>query len=60
MRKRSSPLIPITHEDIDDAMEQFLDKGGHISVLPQQKVTTIKVIGAEKWDVYESIRDLTL
>ena len=60
MRKRSNASHPITHMEIERAMMSYLKRGGTISVLPQQKITAINVIGSPKWDAYESIQDLSL
>ena len=60
MRKKPNVEVQMTHDDIRSAMDKFLKKGGHITVLPQQRVTTIVPIGAEKWDAYEAIQDLNI
>ena len=49
----------VTHEEISIAMKQFLSKGGQIRVLPKQEMRVVNVIGADKWDAYESLMDLS-
>ncbi len=57
MRKRAV-LQEMTHEELATEMERFLAKGGKIKLLPKQQSGNISVIGAEKWDAYESLSDL--
>ena len=56
--KRSDPKMDITHGEIEQAMKFFFEKGGKIKVLPQEKATSITMIGAEKWRAYESLGEL--
>ncbi|MGK5092415.1 hypothetical protein WDW89_10445 [Deltaproteobacteria bacterium TL4] len=58
MKKRSSGQQYLTHLEIENAMMSFFNGGGKIKVLPQQKMTTLDVIGSPKWDAYENIQDL--
>lgn len=60
--KRASPKgkVPITHEDVQKAIKQYVSKGGQIKVLPSQKVMSVNVIGADKWDAYESLTDICI
>lgn len=59
MKRHARPGHELSHEDIQAAMDSFLKKGGKIEVLPNQKAVTLKVIGGEKWDAYESLQDLS-
>ncbi|MBF0279344.1 MAG: hypothetical protein HQM13_16225 [SAR324 cluster bacterium] len=56
--RRASPKGYITHGEIEQAMKFFFEKGGKIKILPQEKATSITVIGAEKWGAYESLGEL--
>jgi len=60
MRKRYSSLKEVTHDQIREAMESFRQEGGKITILPDQRVRQVSVIGEEKWGAYEAIHDLTL
>ncbi|MBF0289634.1 MAG: hypothetical protein HQM14_17620 [SAR324 cluster bacterium] len=56
--KRASPKTQITHGEIEEAMKFFFARGGKVKSLPQQKISSITVIGADKWSAYESLGDL--
>ena len=58
--RRSGPKVEITHVEIEQAMKLFFEKGGKITVLPEQKAIPIIVIGADKWSAYESLREFYL
>ena len=49
----------ITQQEIAAALRQFIGRGGVIHHLPDQKYQIAKMIGDEKYQVYESISDLS-
>ena len=49
----------ITQQEIAAALQQFISKGGVINHLPDQKYQSSKMIGDEKYQVYESISGLS-
>ena len=49
----------ITPQEIAVALRQFISRGGVIHHLPDQKYQIAKMIGDEKYQVYESISDLS-
>lgn len=56
--KRAIPRVKIGHEEIEQATKFFFERGGKIKILPEQKVTSITIIGADKWSAYESLGEL--
>lgn len=55
MKSKSS----ITQQDIASALQRFISRGGVIHHLPDQKYQSSKMIGDEKYQVYESISGLS-
>lgn len=55
MKRRST----ITQQDISTALLRFLNSGGVISKLPDQSFNGQHTIGEEKYEVYETIADLS-
>lgn len=55
MKSKSS----ITQQDIASALQRFISRGGVINHLPDQKYQSSKMIGDEKYQVYESISGLS-
>ena len=45
----------LTHRDVIKAVQQFLESGGIIEQLPDQKSEQNVVIGGEKYEEYESL-----
>ena len=45
----------VTHQDVRRALRKFLDDGGIIVQLPEQKSEQSAVVGGEKYDEYESL-----
>ncbi|MBF0287314.1 MAG: hypothetical protein HQM14_05795 [SAR324 cluster bacterium] len=45
---------PITRGVIETAIRSYVAKGGKITMLPPQSVTTRTVIGGDMWAAYES------
>lgn len=45
----------VTHQDVRKALQKFLDEGGMIVQLPEQQSDQQVVIGADKYDEYESL-----
>lgn len=45
----------VTHQDVYQAVKQFLDGGGIIVQLPEQKSEQPAVIGGEKYEEFESL-----
>ena len=45
----------VTHHDVQKALEKFLERGGAILQLPDQKSEQLVVIGGEKYEEYESL-----
>ncbi len=56
--KRANSKLNITHREIEQAMKFFFEKGGKIKILPQEKATSITMIGMDKWGAYEPLREL--
>ncbi|MBF0238227.1 MAG: hypothetical protein HQM12_11015 [SAR324 cluster bacterium] len=50
----------VTHNEVVLAMDSFLAKGGKITILPQQKVVSLTVIGQGKYEAYEYIHELSI
>lgn len=48
----------ISHGEIEEAMKFFFERGGKINILPEQKSSSVTIIGQDKWNVYESIGEL--
>ncbi len=48
----------VTHQDVRAAVKQFLDDGGIIITLPEEKSEQAPVIGGEKYEEYESLTSL--
>lgn len=48
----------ISQEEVSVAIQQFLSKGGLIERLPIQENKNSKVIGEEKYEIYESFANL--
>lgn len=49
----------VTQSEIAAALQQFISKGGVIHHLPEQQYRTLKMIGDEKYQVYETISGLS-
>ena len=45
----------VTHQDVRNALNKYLDSGGRIVRLPDQKSEQLVVIGGEKYEEYESL-----
>lgn len=45
----------VTHNHVRKALEKFLESGGTIVQLPDQKFDSLSVIGGEKYEEYELI-----
>lgn len=45
----------VTHHDVRKALNNFLESGGRIVQLPDQKSEQLVVIGGEKYEEYESL-----
>ena len=56
--KRANPKAKITHQEIENALNHFFEKGGKVEIVPAQKAVSLSVIGADKWAAYESLGDL--
>ncbi len=48
----------VTHQRVRAAVKQFLDEGGIIITLPEEKSEQIAVIGGEKYEEYESLTSI--
>ena len=48
----------VSHADVAAAMTRFLKRGGIIKHLPEQKALLAGTVGAEKYEVFESLSDL--
>jgi len=48
----------ITHGEIEEAMKFFFERGGKVKTFPEQKSSSITVIGQDKWGAYESLGEL--
>ena len=48
----------VTHQDVRRALRKFLDDGGMIVQLPEQKSEQPVVVGGEKYDEYDSLTDI--
>ena len=51
-------IKPITREEIQQALKNYLAEGGHIKILPPQQNLHHAVIGGSNWGVYEEIQNL--
>ena len=49
----------ISQQEVSAALQRFLSKGGVIMKLPDQRYNTQPMIGEEKYDVYETINELS-
>lgn len=49
----------VSQEEVSAALQQFLNKGGVIMKLPDQPHAIQPMIGEEKYEVYETIKDLS-
>jgi hypothetical protein len=58
MMKTSKKQKRITHDDVRDALKQFVRKGGIIARLPEQKSARTEIIGSEKYETYETFSSL--
>ena len=45
-------------EEIQKALEEFLNQGGQIQVLPSPEVYVPHYVGAKKYQTYESVENL--
>ncbi len=48
----------VTHQHVRAAVKQFLDDGGIIVTLPEEKSEQTPVIGGEKYEEYESLTSI--
>ena len=48
----------VTHDDVSKAVSQFLNEGGTIVCLPEQKSQDAPVIGGEKYEEFESLASI--
>ncbi len=56
--KHARSKMEMSHGEIEEAMKFFFARGGKVTRFSEQKVSSITVIGAEKWGVYEALGDL--
>lgn len=49
----------VTQQEIAGALQRFIGKGGVIHHLPDQKYQSSKMIGDEKYQVYETFSGLS-
>lgn len=57
MRQRILADKP-THQEVIKAVRKFLEHGGIIEQLPDQKSEQMVVIGGEKYEEFESLTDI--
>jgi hypothetical protein len=50
----------ISQEEVSAALQRFLKKGGAIVKLPDQNYIQAHPVGEDKYEIYESITDLSL
>ncbi len=51
MRKQKN----LTHQELQDAIQQFMQDGGMIAKLPEQKQVRGDFVGSEKYDDFEPL-----
>ncbi|MDH5752847.1 MAG: hypothetical protein OEZ59_10585 [Deltaproteobacteria bacterium] len=50
----------ISHQEINQAIKNFLTEGGLIKKLPDQEVKRQEVIGEDKYEIYEPLSNLPI
>ena len=45
----------VTHQDVREAVRQFVHDGGMIAKLPEQKQVRADYVGSDKHDAYEPL-----
>ncbi len=45
----------LTHQELQDAIQQFMQDGGMIAKLPEQKHVRGDFVGSEKYDNFEPL-----
>ena len=45
----------LTHQELQDAIQQFMQEGGMIAKLPEQKQVRGDFVGSEKYDDFEPL-----
>lgn len=51
--------MQVSHADVSAAMARFLKQGGMIKQLPAQKALLSGTVGADKYEVFETLNDLS-
>ncbi|MGA1599550.1 MAG: hypothetical protein ACO4AU_10890 [bacterium] len=46
------------HQELEDAIQRFLNKGRSIKVLPPQEVRNRSVVGGDRWEMNELLSEL--
>lgn len=49
----------VSHADVSAAITRFLKGGGMIKKLPEQKAMTTGTVGADKYEAFETLSDLS-
>ena len=57
-RKSRKQATPISHQEVANAVQQFLKNGGMISKLPDQNYNASSNVGGEKYEAFEAPADL--
>ncbi len=57
--KQKAKQQPVTQDQVSAALARFLNEGGMIQRLPDQQHRETGSVGAEKYDAYESLADLS-
>ncbi|MBF0279703.1 MAG: hypothetical protein HQM13_18035 [SAR324 cluster bacterium] len=58
MLEKKDDSKKIAREEIQKAMIEFLNHGGQIQVLPSPEVTYPNYVGSEKYQIFESAKNL--
>lgn len=53
------PGSQVSHSDVSAAIARFLKDGGMIKKLPEQKAMTSGTVGADKYEAFETLSDLS-
>ncbi len=48
----------ISHHEVSQALQKFINDGGMINQLPAQEYKSAQTIGEDKYDIYESMSGL--
>lgn len=43
----------ISHEEIEEATKFFFERGGKIKIFPEQKASSVNIVGLGKWIIFE-------